>query len=51
VAIKLKLGKTLKSKNEIAQVDELLVKIIAYYLTVVIYEMYETGIGPKFSKL
>jgi transposase len=47
-AIKRKFGETLKSKNWIAQVNELLCKIIAYNLTVVIHEMYENGIDPGF---
>jgi len=47
-AIKRKFGETLKSKNPIAQVNELLAKIIAYNLTVVIHEMYENGIQPEF---
>lgn len=47
-AIKRKFGETLKSKNRIAQVNELLAKIIAYNLTVVIHEMYENGIQPSF---
>ena len=47
-AIKRKFGETLKSKNQTAQVNELLAKIIAYNLTVVIHEMYENGINPEF---
>ncbi|MFZ3148152.1 MAG: IS5 family transposase [Methanothrix sp.] len=47
-AIKRKFGETLKSKNPTAQVNELLAKIIAYNLTVVIHEMYENGINPNF---
>lgn len=47
-AIKRKFGETLKSKNRIAQENELLCKIIAYNLTVVIHEMYENGINPEF---
>ena len=50
-AIKRKFGETLKSKNPIAQVNELLAKIIAYNLTVVIHEMYENGISPDFLHL
>jgi transposase len=50
-AIKRKFGETLKSKNPVAQVNELLAKIIAYNLTVVIHEMYENGINPDFSSL
>ena len=45
---KRKFGETLKSKNPVAQVNELLAKIIAYNLTVVIHEMYENGIQPEF---
>lgn len=47
-AIKRKFGETLKSKNPTAQVNELLAKIVAYNLTVVIHEMYENGIEPDF---
>ena len=47
-AIKRKFGETLKAKNPVAQVNELLAKIIAYNLTVVIHEMYENGIQPEF---
>jgi transposase len=43
-AIKKKLGDTLKSKNFIAQKNELLCKILAYNITVLIREMYEIGI-------
>ena len=50
-AIKRKFGETLKSKNSVAQVNELLAKIIAYNLTVVIHEMYENGINPEFLHL
>lgn len=47
-AVKRKFGETLKSKNWTAQVNELLAKVIAYNLTVVIHEMYENGIEPEF---
>ena len=50
-AIKRKFGETLKSKNPTAQVNELLAKIIAYNLTVIIHEMYENGINPDFLNL
>jgi len=50
-AIKRKFGETLKSKNPVAQVNELLAKIIAYNLTVVIHEMYENQINPEFLHL
>lgn len=47
-AIKKKFGETLKSKNPIAQENELICKFIAYNLTVVIHEMYELGINADF---
>ncbi len=50
-AIKRKFGETLKSKNPVAQVNELLAKIIAYNLTVVIHGMYENGIQPEFLQI
>lgn len=49
-AVKKKLGETLKSKNHTAQVNELLCKFIAYNITVLIQEIYELGIMPKFSE-
>ncbi len=47
-AIKRKFGETLRSKNPTAQVNELLAKIVAYNLTVIIHEMYENGIEPNY---
>jgi len=47
-AIKKKFGETLKSKNPTAQMNEMLCKILAYNITVLIQEMYELGIEPKF---
>jgi hypothetical protein len=43
--------RALKSKNPTTQVNELLAKIIACNLTVVIHEMYENGIQPEFLQL
>ena len=40
-AIKKKFGETLKSRNRTAQINELLCKIIAYNITVLIHEMME----------
>ena len=45
-AIKRKFGESVKSKNRVAQENELLCKIIAYNLTVVIHSMIEMGITP-----
>ena len=50
-SIKKKLGETLKSKNKTAQINELLCKIIAYNITVLIQEMHELGIEPNFNKV
>ena len=47
-AIKKKLGETIKFKNRTAQINELLCKIIAYNITVLIQEMHELGIKPNF---
>ena len=43
-AIKRKFGESLKSKNQTAQTNELLCKILAYNLTVLIHEMHESGL-------
>jgi transposase len=47
-AMKKKLGETLKSKNRVAQENELLCKVIAYNIMVLIQEMKELGIEPNF---
>jgi transposase len=47
--VKTKFGDKLKSKNWIAQKNELLCKLIAHNIVVVIHEMYELGITPKFT--
>jgi transposase len=47
-AVKKKLGETLKSKNPVAQTNELLAKVLSYNLTVLIHEMYEHGVVPGF---
>ena len=46
--IKTKFGDKLKSKNWIAQKNELLCKLIAHNIVVVIHEMYELGITANF---
>jgi len=47
-ALKRKFGETLKSKNRTAQINELLAKVLAYNLTVLIHEVFEHGILPDF---
>ena len=47
-AIKNKFGETLKSRKRRAQVNEMLCKLIAYNITVLIHSMFELGITPDF---
>lgn len=49
MAVKMKLGDCLKSKNFVSQVNETLCKLIAYNITVLISAMYELQIKPNFS--
>lgn len=46
--IKAKLGDKLKSKNLVAQKNELLCKVIAHNIIVIIHEMHELGVAPEF---
>lgn len=50
-AMKKKFGETLRNKNRTAQINELLCKVIAYNICVVIQEMSELGIKPDFVKV
>lgn len=47
-AIKQKFGESLKSKNQTAQINEVLCKVLAYNITVLIKEMYENNINLNF---
>jgi transposase len=47
-AIKKKFGETLKSRDRIAQENELLAKIVSYNLTVLVHEMFEHEVVPDF---
>jgi transposase len=49
--IKAKFGDKLKSKNWTAQVNELLCKLIAHNIVVLIHEIHELGITPNFCTL
>ena len=49
-ALKLKLGENARSRISVAQVNEILCKLITHNLTVVEYEMFENGIAPMFCK-
>lgn len=46
--VKMKFGDKLKSKNFVAQKNELLCKFISHNLVALIHEMYELGIVPRF---
>jgi transposase len=48
-ALKRKLGENVRSRTPTAQVNEILCKLIAYNMTVVIHEMFENGIAPTFQ--
>ena len=47
--IKAKFGDKLKSKNWTAQQNELLCKLIAHNIVVLVHEMFELGINPNFT--
>lgn len=49
MAIKTKLGDGLKNKNFVSQTNELMCKLIAYNITVLISAIYELGIKPELS--
>jgi hypothetical protein len=49
-ALKRKFGENIRSRKPIAQVNEVICKLIAYNLTVVVHEMFENGIAPGFAK-
>lgn len=49
-ALKRKFGENIRSRTPVAQVNEVLCKLIAYNLTVVVHEMFENGIDPSFVK-
>jgi transposase len=50
-AIKKKFGECLKSKNRIAQENEMLCKIISYNITILIKSMIEMGVTPDFCPI
>jgi hypothetical protein len=46
--VKAKFGEALRSKIDVAQVNELLCKVLCHSLCVLIQSMYESGIEPAF---
>ncbi len=49
-ALKRKFGENIRSRTPVAQVNEILCKLIAYNLTVVVHEMFENGIAVNFGR-
>ena len=47
--IKSKFGTQIRSKTKTAEINELLCKILAHNICVIIQEMHELGIEPMFS--
>lgn len=47
-AVKTKFGDSVKNKTFVSQTNEVLYKLIAYNITVLINAMYELGIKPEF---
>jgi hypothetical protein len=47
-AIKRKLGGAVRSKTSVAQKNEVLCKVLAYNLTVLVHAMHELGVEPEF---
>jgi transposase len=47
--IKAKFGSNIRSKNKIAQINEVLLKILCHNICVVIQAMHELGIDPNFA--
>jgi len=48
--IKSKFGEKLRSKNETAQINEALTKVLCHNLCVVIQSMYELNVTPEFCR-
>jgi hypothetical protein len=46
--IKSKFGDSVRSKTEVAEVNEVLIKVLFHNICVVIQEMFELGIVPEF---
>lgn len=46
--LKAKFGETLRSKGDVAQINELLCKVLCHNICCVIQSMYELGIGAEF---
>jgi hypothetical protein len=46
--IKSKFGDSVRSKTEVAQINEVLLKVLCHNICVVIQEMFELGIEPDF---
>lgn len=47
--IKRKFGGSLRSRNRVAQVNELLCKVLCHNLAVLVHAMYELGVQPNLT--
>jgi transposase len=47
-ALKRKFGENIRSRTPVAQVNEVLAKLVCYNLSVLVHEMFEHGIAPRF---
>lgn len=50
-AVKAKFGRSVSSKLPVAQVNEVLLKVLCYNLVVVVHSIYELGIDPVFAQI
>jgi transposase len=48
-ALKRKFGENVRSRKPVSQVNEILAKMICYNLSVVVHEVFESGISPTFN--
>jgi transposase len=49
MAIKAKFGDAVRSRNGVAQINEVLCKVLCHNVCVLIQSMYELGIQPQFG--
>ncbi len=49
-AVKTKLGETRRSRDPVARINEMLCKVLAYNLTVLVHEMFEHHVVPDFVR-
>jgi transposase len=50
-SIKRKFGETIRSRTEIAQINEVLLKVLAHNIVCLVHSIHELGIDPMFTSL